>query len=172
MIRSASRIWGRSAPGFVISADVVDRVRGMESATSLALLSAGLLSLVGLAATTRSTSALVLTGAFVVACATLLACALLVRGRLAIAGAAAAIATITAFAAVTFELTPTVVWLFAFVVPVVGLVHGARLGALAGALSAPALHWIETGIAIDLVDPQTPFGILILVALGAAQPTS
>jgi hypothetical protein len=66
-----------------------------------------------------------------------------------------AIATIAVFSAATLELTPTVVWLFAFVVPVVGLVHGARLGALAGAMSAPALHWIETGVAID------PIGLFV-----------
>ncbi|HEV8054816.1 MAG TPA: HD-GYP domain-containing protein [Candidatus Limnocylindrales bacterium] len=140
----------------------------MESATSLALLSAGLLGLVGVAAATRSTSHLAVSGALVAACAVLLAASLLVGSRLAIVGAAVAIATITAFSAATFELTPTVVWLFAFVVPVVGLVHGARLGALAGALSALALNWIETGVVIDPIDPQTPFGILILVALGAA----
>jgi hypothetical protein len=140
----------------------------MESASSLALLSAGLLGMVGLAATMRATTELAPTVAFVAASAALLACSLLVRGRVAVVGAVVAIATITAFSAATFELTPTVVWLFAFVVPVVGLVHGARLGALGGALSAPALHWIETGVAVDLVDPQTPFGVLILVALGAA----
>ncbi len=155
-------------PGLAIPADLVDRLRGMESATSLALLSAGLLGLVGVAAATRSTSHLAVSGALVAACAVLLAASLLVGSRLAIVGAAVAIATITAFSAATFELTPTVVWLFAFVVPVVGLVHGARLGALAGALSALALNWIETGVVIDPIDPQTPFGILILVALGAA----
>lgn len=168
MTRSASRTWNRGPLGLAIPSDVADRLRGMESATSLALLSVGLLSLVGFAAAMRSTSHVALSVAFVAACAALLACSLLVRGRVAIAGCAVAIATITVFSAATRELTPTVVWLFAFVVPVVGLVHGARLGALAGAMSAPALHWIETGVAVDLVDPQTPFGVLILVALGAA----
>lgn len=139
----------------------------MESTTSLALLSAGLLVLVGLAAAMRSTSHLAVSAAFVAACATLLAWSLLVRGRVGMVGTVVAIATITVFSAATLELTPTVVWLFAFVVPVVGLAHGARLGALAGAMSAPALHWIETGVAVDLIDPQTPFGVLILVALGA-----
>jgi hypothetical protein len=168
LIPFTTRIRSHSVPSFTIRAEVVDRLRGMESASSLALLSAGLLALVGLAAVVRSTSDHVLSGAFVAACAGLLGCSLLVRGRLAIAGAVLAIATITVFSAATRELAPTVVWLFAFVVPVVGLVHGARLGALAGALSAPALHWIVTGVAIDPIDPQTPFGILILVALGAA----
>ncbi len=139
----------------------------MESAASLAVLSAGLLSLVGLAAAVRSVDQLPMTALFVAACAVLLAGSLLVHGRLAAVGAVVAIATITVFSAATFELTPTVVWLFALVVPIVGLVHGVRLGAVAGAISAPALHWIETGVAIDLLDPQTPFGVLILVALGA-----
>ena len=147
MIPSAARIRSRSAPRVMIPADFADRLRGMESAASLALLSAGLLALVGLAAAMRSPSHLAFSGAFVAACAALLAFSLLVRGRVAVVGALVAIATITVFSAATLELTPTVVWLFAFVVPVVGLVHGARLGALAGALSAPALHWIETGVA-------------------------
>jgi hypothetical protein len=168
VIPSATGTRSRLAPGFVIPADLADRLRGMESTTSLALLSAGLLALVGVAAATRSTSHLAVSAALVAVCAALLACSLLVRGRFAMVGAVVAIATITVFSAATLELTPTVVWLFAFVVPVVGLVHGARLGALAGAMSAPALHWIETGVAIDPIDPQTPFGVLILVALGAA----
>lgn len=168
MISSATRARRRLAPGFAIPRDLADRLRGMESATSLALLSATLLVLVGLAAVWRSTSDLAVSATFVAACAALLACCLLVRGRLAMVGSVVAIATVTVFAGATRELTPTVVWLFAFVVPVIGLVHGARLGALAGALAAPALHWIETGVAVDLVDPQTPFGVLILVALGAA----
>lgn len=167
MIESATRARNRLAPDSVIPADLADRLRGMESTTSLAILSAGLLALVGLAAATRSTSHPAASAVFVAACAALLACSLLVRGRVAIVGAAVAIATITVYSAATLALTPTVVWLFAFVVPVVGLVHGARLGALAGAMSAPALHWIETGVAVDPIDPQTPFGILILVALGA-----
>jgi hypothetical protein len=167
MIPAATRRRTRLAPGLAVPADLVDRFRGLEPTPSLALLSAGLLALVGLAAALRSTTNLAVSSAFVAACAALLAGSLLVRGRAATLGAVAAIATITVFSAVTRDLTPTVVWLFAFVVPVVGLVHGARLGALAGAISSPALHWIETGIAIDPIDPQTPFGILILVALGA-----
>src|SRR5918995_1145122 len=168
LLRSASRARRSAMPAMSVPADLVERLRSMESASSLALLSAGLLGMVGLAATMRSTTELAPTVAFVAASAALLACSLLLRGRVAVVGAVVAIATITTFSAATFELTPTVVWLFAFVVPVVGLVHGARLGALGGALSAPALHWIETGVAVDLVDPQTPFGVLILVALGAA----
>ena len=148
-------------------AGVVAQIDAMEYTASLAVLSAGLLALVGLAAAVRSSDQLPTTAMFVAACAALLAGSLLVRGRLAAIGAVVAIATITVFSKATLELTPTVVWLFALVVPVVGLVHGVRLGAVAGAISAPALHWIETGVAIDLLDPQTPFGILILVALGA-----
>lgn len=151
----------------VVPADLGDRLRSMESATSLAMLSAALLVLVGLAAGTRVPSASGAAWALVAGSAALLACSLLLRGRLAPVGAVLAIATVTVFAAATFPLTPTVVWLYAFVVPTVGLVHGARLGAIAGAISSPALHWIETGVAIDPVDPQAPFGVLILVALGA-----
>ncbi len=167
MIPSAARSRIRPAPRFEVPADLAERLRGLESTTSLALISGGLLILVGLAAAIRSPTHFAVSAAFVAACAALLACSLLVRGRMAVVGAVVAIATITVFAAATRGLTPTVVWLFAFVVPVVGLVHGARLGALAGAISAPALHWIETGVAIDPIDPQTPFGIMILVALGA-----
>jgi len=159
---------GRLPARFGIPADLAERLRSIESASILALLSGGLLSLVGLAATIRVPSeAAAGSWALTVASAALLSLSLLIHGRVAVVGSIAAIVTVTAFAAATLELTPTVVWLFAFVVPVVGLVHGPRLGALAGALSAPALHWIETGVAVDLVDPQTPFGFLILVALGA-----
>jgi hypothetical protein len=50
MIPSATTIRSRSAHGITVPAGLVDRLRGMESAASLALLSAGLLALVGLAA--------------------------------------------------------------------------------------------------------------------------
>ncbi|MEO8462469.1 MAG: HD domain-containing phosphohydrolase, partial [Chloroflexota bacterium] len=53
-------------------------------------------------------------------------------------------------------------------VPALGLAGNPRVGALGGVLSAMALHYIETGMVVDPFDPQTPFGILILVALGAA----
>jgi ribose/xylose/arabinose/galactoside ABC-type transport system permease subunit len=142
VVRSTPRILRRPVPSIAISAEVVERLRGLESATSLAILSAGLLAMVGLAATMRSTSEVATMAAFVAVCAVVLATSLLVRGRVAVVGAVAAIATITAFSAATLEVTPTVVWLFAFVVPVVGLVHGTRLGALAGALSAPALLFL------------------------------
>jgi hypothetical protein len=78
-----------------------------------------------------------------------------------------AILVITAFARWVFSDAPTVVWLFAYVIPAVGIVRGVAHGMLAGLLSEPALHWIETGVPIDLIDPQAPFGFLILVALGA-----
>lgn len=64
------------------------------------------------------------------------------------------------------RFSSAVVWLFAFVIPAVGLVRGPVQGALAGLLSEPALRWIETGAAFNVLDPQTPFGFLILVALG------
>lgn len=79
----------------------------------------------------------------------------------------ATIGAVTAFSAHVFELAPTVVWLYAFVVPAVGLSRGWTEGGLAGLLSAPALHWIETGVAFDPLDPQTPYAFLIPVALGA-----
>ncbi len=78
-----------------------------------------------------------------------------------------AILVITAFARTAFHDAPTVVWLFAYVIPAVGLVRGPAQGALAGLLSEPALHWIETGLPVDVLDPQAPFGFLILIALGA-----
>ena len=97
-------------------------------------------------------------------------CGLAVRPRPQVIGSLAtigAVFVITAFVRNVFQEAPTVVWLFAYVIPAIGLVRGPAQGALAGLLSEPALHWIETGTAVDLVDPQAPFGFLILVALGA-----
>ena len=96
-----------------------------------------------------------------------LAVGLLVRGHLRVLGTMLALANTALFAELTFDLTPTVVWLFALVIPAIGLIHGHRFGAVAGFIAAPVLHWIETGVAVDPLDPQTPFGILILVVLGA-----
>ncbi len=79
-----------------------------------------------------------------------------------------AIVIVTLFCWVLRPAAPTVVWLYALVIPALGLTLGPLYGAVAGAFSAPALHWIETGVAVDIIDPQTPFGILILVALGSA----
>ena len=45
--------------------------------------------------------------------------------------------------------------------------RGPAHGAFAGLLAEPAPHWIETGVPIDLLDPQAPYGFLILIALGA-----
>lgn len=111
-----------------------------------------------------------LTIAFTALAAAAVGCGLAVRqGPLAIRSLATlgAILVITAFAKASFDAAPTVVWLFAYVIPAVGLVRGPAQGAFAGLLSEPALHWIETGMPIDFVDPQAPFGFLILIALGA-----
>jgi hypothetical protein len=148
--------------------DDLGRLRAPDTARGLALLSAGLFVLVGLAAVFRveepdRPGLLGLT--FLAAIA--VAASLIARGSVAILGAAVALGATTVFAEQLFDLTPTVVWLFALVVPAIGLAHGPRIGALVGLFSAPALHWIETGVPVDVLDPQTPFGILILVALGA-----
>jgi len=79
-----------------------------------------------------------------------------------------AVALTGLYAVVTYGVTPTVVWLFAYIVPAVGLARGALFGAVAGLLAAPILHQVETGVLFDPLDPQGPFGVLILVALGAA----
>lgn len=141
---------------------------GGDMARGLAALSGGLMMLVGVAATLRADAgtAPVLLALTVVA-SSALAVSLVVRGPFRAVGMILAIASTTLLAELTFDLTPTVVWLFALVVPAVGLTHGPRFGAAAGLISAPALHWIETGIALDPFDPQTPFGVLILVVLGA-----
>ncbi len=82
--------------------------------------------------------------------------------------AAPAVVLVTGvYASISYGVTPTVVWLFAFLVPAVGLARGARAGAIAGLVAAPILHQVETGVLFDPLDPQGPFGILILVALGA-----
>lgn len=97
-------------------------------------------------------------------------CALTLRrvpAPIGIGATATMIGVLTAFAGSVFEAAPTVVWLFAYVIPAVGLVRGPAQGAFAGLLSEPALHWIETGTPIDLLDPQAPFGFVILMALGA-----
>ncbi|MEX1173674.1 MAG: HD domain-containing phosphohydrolase [Chloroflexota bacterium] len=148
--------------------DELGRLRAPDTARGLALLSAGLFVLVGLAAVFRVDEpdrpgllGLTLLAAMAVAAS------LIARGSVAILGAAVAIGVTTVFSEQLFDLTPTVVWLFALIVPAIGLVHGPRIGAMAGLISAPALHWIETGVPVDVLDPQTPFGILILVALGA-----
>ncbi|MEX2547176.1 MAG: HD-GYP domain-containing protein [Chloroflexota bacterium] len=149
-------------------AEGIASMRTVDTARGFALLSAALAIMVGMAAVLRlPTPAVPGATAVVVALAIALGVSFMVRGRWSIVGAVAAIGLITALSAWSFEFAPTVVWLYAFVVPAVGLVHGPWLGALVGALSAPALHWIETGVAVELFDPQTPFGILILVALGA-----
>ena len=137
------------------------------TARGLAALSAGLVMLVGLAATLRADPTMApILGTITVLSALGLGASLL-RAQVHADGAALAIAVTLLFADLTRDLAPTVVWLFALVVPALGLINGPRAGAVAGLFAAPALHLIETGILIDPLDPQTPFGILILVALGA-----
>ncbi len=82
------------------------------------------------------------------------------------ASTVAIVMVVTLYSLAIRDVAPTVIWLFALIVPASGLIRGPRFGALAGGLSAPALHLIETGVPVDIFDPQTPFGILILVALG------
>jgi hypothetical protein len=84
------------------------------------------------------------------------------------AAGAAAVAITGLYAATTFDSTPTVVWLFAYLVPAVGLARGAVAGGVAGFVAAPVLHVVETGVLFEPLDPQGPFGFLILIALGAA----
>jgi hypothetical protein len=84
------------------------------------------------------------------------------------AAGAASVAITGVYAATTFGTTPTVVWLFAYLVPAVGLARGAVAGGVAGFVAAPVLHVVETGVLFEPLDPQGPFGFLILIALGAA----
>ena len=150
------------------AAAVIVALRKVEPAVAFAVLSTGLTLMIGVATLFRlHPSALPLALPFVVVLSISLGTTFLVRGWLAAPAALAAIALVTIVSLWAFHAAPTVVWLFGFIVPAVGLVHGPRLGAFAGAISAPALHLIETGAGIDLLDPQTPFGVLILVALGA-----
>jgi HD domain len=151
------------------AAAIVARLRTIDAQPGLAGLSGALLALVGLAAVLRTEPAQVpLVVAAVAGGSVALGASLMLRGRLAVIGAVLALFVTTISSAGMLGATPTVIWLYAFVVPVIGLIHGPRIGALGGALAAPALHWIETGVAIEPFDPQTPFGILILVLLGAA----
>lgn len=148
--------------------DDLARLRTIDAQRGLAALSGVLLILIGVAAALRvGPHAAPLMLATVMVAAVGLSVSLLLRGSWSVPGIILVIAVMTVFADLSLSATPTVVWLFALVVPVVGLIHGPRAGAFAGLLAAPALHWIETGVAVDLLDPQTPFGILILVALGA-----
>lgn len=163
--------WIRGSAGRVSAGTVGLWVAtALEHATGgpiLALLGATLSALVGAAAVLVAPDpAPMLLGA--AAASVAIALGLLApRSRLSPLVTIATIAALTAFSTVTYGLTPTVVWLYAFVVPAIGVVRGGGEGALAGLLAAPALHWIETGIPFDLRDPQTPFAIIILVALGA-----
>ncbi len=143
-----------------------------RSARAIAGIQAGLVLLVGIAAALNapiSTVPQLIVGTALTAIASALLLGVRPSSRMTVevACTVALVALTTGFSSGMRPLAPTVIWLYAFVVPTVGIVRGPALGALAGVLSAPALHWIETGVPINLMDPQTPFGILILGALGA-----
>ncbi|MBF6605663.1 MAG: HD domain-containing protein [Chloroflexi bacterium] len=155
-----------SAPNVVASA--------LESARAplvVGAIGAGLVLLAGLPALVLSTSAdRVTVGGLSLLGTAAVGATLSIRPRDRVVSSIAtvlAIASITALARAVFAEVPTIVWLFAFVVPAVGLVRGPAQGALAGLLAEPALRWIETGTAVGPLDAQAPFGFLILVALGS-----
>jgi hypothetical protein len=167
---------GRRGGGGAVGAARGDRDRlrdlveaGLDHATGgplLALLAFGLTILIGAAATVRAPEP-VAVAVMTLAAAVGLGLGLLApRDRLGLVATLATLVLLTTYAKVVFDLAPTVVWLYAFVVPGVGIARGWRDGAVAGLISGPALHWIETGIPVDPLDPQTPYALLILVALG------
>jgi hypothetical protein len=150
-----------------VALDMAARVLVADAGRPLAALASGLLVLVGVAAAIRAAPGLQPAVVLVTVVAAISLGASLVGTRLRPARAVVAVVVTTLFSEVTFPFAPTVVWLFALVIPAVGMIHGSRSGALAGFVAAPAIHWIETGVALDLLDPQTPFGVLILVVIGA-----
>lgn len=169
MIAVARQLRGALPSGIAVSLEVLSRaIESQRTAWLWAATAGGLTVLVAAAAALSAGDArLVAVGA--AAGSVLPACCVSLGGSTLrrLLASAGAVATTTIAAAVLFEHAPTVVWLYAYVIPIVGLIHGPRYGALAGLLSAPALHLIETGVAIDLADPQTPFGVVILVLIGA-----
>jgi len=168
--------FGRPGGGGAVGAARGDRDRlrdlveaGLDHATGgplLALLAFGLTILVGVAASVRAPEPIPIAVMTVGTSVGLWLGLVVPRGRLAVVATLATVALLTTYAKVVFDLAPTVVWLYAFVVPAVGITRGWREGAVAGLVSAPAIHWIETGIPVDPLDPQTPYALLILVALG------
>lgn len=116
-----------------------------------------------------STAGMTLLTATLVALSLVIALGVPLRSGLAASVAGTAAVALTGlYAATTFASTPTVVWLFAYVVPAIGLARGPVAGGVAGFVAAPLLHVVETGIPFEPLDPQGPFGFLILIALGAA----
>jgi len=147
--------------------DVLESERGawFLSGTGVALL---LLSIAAALISDPGRSSVIVASGLVAAIGTALALGWRTRSPVAGWLAAPAVVLVTgAYAGITYGVTPTVVWLFAYLVPAVGLARGALAGAIAGLVAAPILHQVETGVLFDPLDPQGPFGIMILVALGA-----
>jgi hypothetical protein len=142
-----------------------DRAGWLLCATGLVVLV--LSALAALVSAPSATSSITLT-ALGVAISLVVALAVPVRPRVAVAAAAVAVVATGLYAGTTFEATPTVVWLFAYLVPAVGLARGPLAGGAAGFVAAPVLHIVETGVLFEPLDAQGPFGFLILIALGAA----
>jgi len=147
--------------------DVLESERGawFLSGTGVALL---LLSIAAALISDPGRSSVIVASGLVAAIGTALALGWRTRSQVAGWLAAPAVVLVTGgYAGITYGVTPTVVWLFAYLVPAVGLARGALAGAIAGLVAAPILHQVETGVLFDPLDPQGPFGIMILVALGA-----
>ncbi len=142
-----------------------DRAGVSLCASALLLL---LLSVGAAAVADPESTGLALVAAALAAAGFVLGMAVTLPRALVPAAAAVSVLATGLYAAATFEVTPTVVWLFAYVVPAVGLARGRLAGAVAGLVAAPVLHGVETGVLFDPLDPQGPFGFLILIALGAA----
>ncbi len=142
-----------------------DRAGWLLCATGLVVLV--LSALASVVSAPSATSSIMLT-ALGVAISLVVALAAPVGARVAVVGGAVSVVATGLYAATTFEATPTVVWLFAYVVPAVGLARGPLAGGVAGFVAAPVLHIVETGVLFEPLDPQGPFGFLILIALGAA----
>lgn len=143
-----------------------DRAGWLLSATGLVVIA--LSALAAWVSDPSGAGATLLTAA-AAAAGLVLAIGLPMRRKLATALAgAAAVLVMGMYSATVFGSTPTVVWLFAFLVPAVGLARGPLAGGVAGLVAAPVLHMVETGVLFEPLDPQGPFGFLILIALGAA----
>jgi hypothetical protein len=142
-----------------------DRAGWLLSATGLVVLVLSALAAVVSAPSAMTSIMLTALGA---AISLVVALAAPVGPRVAVAAGAVSVAATGLYALTIFGATPTVVWLFAYLVPAVGLARGPRAGGVAGFVAAPVLHIVETGVLFEPLDPQGPFGFLILIALGAA----
>jgi hypothetical protein len=142
-----------------------ERAGALLTVTGLVVLALSTLAAVVSAPAALSTILLTAFGAAV----GLIAALLVPVGRwAALAAGAGAVVLTGIYAKTTFDVTPTVVWLFAYLVPAIGLARGPLAGSIAGFVAAPVLHVVETGVLFEPLDPQGPFGFLILIALGAA----